>query len=130
METEGSFPHSQPATTGIHPKLDQSIPASPSNYLQFDFNIILTSTPWSSMSPLSLMSPQQIPVCTSPVSHTYHMHRLFRSKKTLRPRLLGLTVKAQSLNRLTYPGRQAVCCWSFDMSFSLVFFLPKAGDCA
>ena len=99
--------------------------ASPSNYLKFDFNIILTSTPRSSMSSLSLMSPHPIPVCNSPVAHTYYMHRLLCSKKNIRPDWSAVQLAHSRCTDLTYSGG-----WSFDTSFSLVFFVPKAGDCA
>jgi hypothetical protein len=80
------------------------------------------------MWPLSLRYPHQISVCTSPVSHTYYKHRLLCSKKNIRPRLLGRPVRAQSLNRMKYPGRWCGAVRVVGRGISSVLLLTGAVD--
>jgi len=61
------------------PTLGQSNPvhASSSHFLNFHFNVVLSSTRRSSKLFLSLQSPNQNRMCTSSVSHTCYMLRPF-----------------------------------------------------
>ena len=75
MELESSLPHSQePATSPI---LSHSYPVRDSlpHVLKINFNIILPSTNRSIKWTLSIRSPHQNPVFTSPVPYTCHMPR-------------------------------------------------------
>ena len=56
-----------------YPEPDKTSPRSSFHFLKIRFNIILTSTPWSSKWFLPLKPPHQNPICTPCVSHTCHM---------------------------------------------------------
>ena len=74
MEPEDSSPHSQAPHLSLSGARSLKVYASPSHILKIHFNIILPSTPRSSKF-FSLKSPHQNHVCTSPLSHTYHLPR-------------------------------------------------------
>ena len=75
MEPEFSSPiHTRPILARV---LSQTNPfhASPSHLLKIHINIILSSIPRSSKRSLSLTSPHQNSVRTSPLSNTSHKPR-------------------------------------------------------
>jgi len=62
-------------TTCLCPEPDRSSPYPKSHFLKIHLNIILPSTPGPSKLPLPHRFPHQNPVYTSPLSHTFYMHR-------------------------------------------------------
>ena len=79
MEPKCSIPRLQDPATCPSSEPDQSGLCPPSNLLNIHFNIILPSTPGSSKWFVSLRSPHQNPVCTSPLPHTCYMPCPFHS---------------------------------------------------
>jgi len=65
MESEGLLPHSQVPATCPYP---EPVRFSPSQFLKIHLNIILPSTPGS-----SLMFPHQNPLYNSPVPHSRYV---------------------------------------------------------
>jgi hypothetical protein len=70
-EPKCSSSRSQESATCPCREADHSTP--PPYFLKIHFYIILTSTPRSLKWFLSLRFPHQIPVCTCPVPHTFHV---------------------------------------------------------
>ena len=71
------YEHSRTPATSPYLSHISLIHASPSHVLKINFNIILPPSLTSFNWPPSLRSPHRNPVCTSPVSHTWHMPRPF-----------------------------------------------------
>jgi hypothetical protein len=63
------------AATCPYPEPDQSISCPPSHFLKIYITVVLLSLPLSSKRSFFLRSPQQNPVCTSPIFHTCHKSR-------------------------------------------------------
>jgi hypothetical protein len=73
MKRKVSLPHSQASATRTYSETDQSSPGPPPYLLKILFNIIHQPTCCSSKWSLSLRSPHQTPLGTSPVSHTCYI---------------------------------------------------------
>jgi hypothetical protein len=73
MELDCSLLHAQAPTAWSVLSLISAVIASSSRFLKINFNVILPSLPRSSKWSLSLRSPYQNRMCTSPNPYTCHM---------------------------------------------------------
>ena len=93
MELEGSLPPSLVSSTCPYPEPDRSSPCPTSHFLKIRINIVLTSMPGSSKWSLSLRSPHQNPVYTSPLPHTCYIPQPFHSSRFYHPNNIGWVVQ-------------------------------------
>jgi hypothetical protein len=75
MEPESSLPHSQAPVTCPYSETDQSSQYLPIPRLEDSFYYYPPIYAYVFQVVLSNMSPQRIPLCTSPVTHTCLMPR-------------------------------------------------------
>jgi len=93
MELEGSLPHSQVPANCRYLEPVRSSPCPTSHILKIHINIILPPAPGFPKWSLSIRSPHQNLVYTSPLPHTCYMPRLTHSPRIDHPNKIGWAVQ-------------------------------------